>query len=277
MINVMNIEGIVIGSGIIAVLYFSHRYAWWRPAVPWRAPRVLMYHMVSEHRPGTRFNKLRVPPENFRQQVAWLSKKGFSFIFASELFRKESTGERAVCLTFDDGYRDNLLEADKVLAEFGGKATLYLVEERDGGWSSKKKAHHADDELASEPKLTDEEVRELLSSGRWELGGHTRTHANLNQLTPEEAREEIASARESFREQFACEPPTFAYPFGIFGDEHVALVREAGYLGAVTTEAGISKFPLDDPFRIRRIKVSGKEGMLGFMMRMRGGKRGLSK
>ena len=273
----MSYGEIATGIGVAAALYGSHRYAWWRPPVTWQTPRVLMYHMISEHRPRTRFNKLRVPPKAFRQQVAWLGKKGFSFGFASELFGNKPPSGKIVCLTFDDGYRDNLLEADKVLAEFDGKATLYLVEERDGGWSSKKKNHHGDDELGSEPKLSDDEVRDLLTTGRWELGGHTRTHANLNQLSPEEAKEEIVSAKETFREKFSCEAPTFAYPFGIFNNEHVTLVREAGYLGAMTTDAGISPLPLQDPYRICRIKVSGKEGMLGFLMRMRSGKRGLTK
>jgi peptidoglycan/xylan/chitin deacetylase (PgdA/CDA1 family) len=270
------ITPLLAGLSILTLLWFSWRYAWWRPATSWNRPRVLMYHMVCCHRPGTRFNKLRVPPDEFRKQVSWLRRKEFTFLHASELLAT-SLPMPAVCLTFDDGYRDNLLEADRILAEYEGKATLYLVTEREGSWSSKKKAHHPDDELASEPKLSDEEVRELLATGRWELGGHTTTHANLSKISTEDARREILAARQDFAERFGVIPPTFAYPFGIYESRHCRMAEEAGYLAAVTVEPGVMGSPPLSPYEIPRVKISGKEGMPGFLLRMRGGKRGLSK
>lgn len=263
------------GTGVATAAWLSVRYAWWRPAVDWKSPRVLMYHMVSPHRRGARFNKLRVPPEEFARQVGWLNEQGFRFVFASELVGSEAVPERSVCLTFDDGYEDNLTQADPVLAEFGAKATLYLVADRTGGWSSKKKAHHADDELANEPKLSDEQVRKMLASGRWELGGHTTSHANLAAIDSAEANQEIAESRDLFEKAYGVDSPTFAYPFGIYKPEHVELVRAAGYSAAVTTEAEIAAYPYVAPFEIPRVKVSGKDSLLDFKLRMRGGRRGL--
>ncbi len=258
--------GAALGAG------WSWRHAWWRPAVDWRRPRVLMYHMIREPIPGARFNKLRVRPAIFERQVRLLRDRGFSFVFASELF-EGALPAKPVCLTFDDGYADNLLAADPVLERYGAKATLYLVEEREGGWSSRKKTHHSDDELAAEAKLSDEQVRQMAASGRWELGGHTKTHANLPALCDEAAREEILSARRSFPERFGAEARTFAYPFGLFEERHAAMVREAGYLSAATTEAGIVD-PGGDAMRAPRVKVSGKDSLLDFSLRLRGGRRG---
>lgn len=266
----------VVVAAFAAGLWWSTRIAWWRRPLPWRRPRVLMYHMVREHRPGARFNKLRVRPAAFERQVAWLRDNGFTFVFASRHFEGDPLPERAVCLTFDDGYADNLLAADPVLERHGACATLYLVEAREGGWSSKKNAHHGDDELASEPKLTDEQVRALLATGRWELGGHTRTHALLTALPDDEAREEIASARASFADKYGVTPPTFAYPFGIFDESHARMASEAGFIGAMTTEAGIPD-AATDPMMTPRVKVSGKDGMLAFRVRLRNGRRGWRK
>jgi len=273
---ILTAAALLIALGVAFGLWWSARYAWWRPPVPWSRPRVLMHHMVREHIPGARFNKLRVPPEKFERQVAWLARNGFTFVFASRLFEGEPLPERAVCLTFDDGYADNLLAADPVLERHGARATLYLVEDRAGGWSSRKKAHHADDELASEPKLTDEQVRALLATGRWQLGGHTRSHPVLTDLPPDEAKEEIASARASFADNYGVTPPTFAYPFGIFDESHARVAREAGFIGAMTTDAGIPDAETN-PMATPRVKVSGKDGMLAFRIRMRTGKRGLRK
>lgn len=264
--------GVAIGAGA----WWSARHAWWRPATSWDRPRVLMYHMVREHRSGTRFNKLRVRPVMFEKQIAWLRERGFTFVFASELCGS-ALPERGVCLTFDDGYEDNLLAADPVLERFGAKATLYLVGERDGGWSSKKKTHHADDELASEPKLSDDQVRSMVASGRWELGGHTRTHTNLPELDDDAALEEIMWARREFPARFGVEGATFAYPFGLYNDRDAAMSREAGYACAVTTQPGIPDPTVLDPMRVPRVKVSGKEGMFDFALRVRTGRRGWRK
>lgn len=265
----------IAGAGALAgAAWFSDRYAWWRRAEPWDRPRVLMYHMVRAPIAGARFNKLRVAPADFKNQMDWLARNGFNFVFASRLFSPEPLPERTVCITFDDGYADNLTAADPVLAAVGGRATLYLVEDRAGGWSSKKKAHHADDELRDEPKLTDDEVRALLATGRWEIAGHTRTHAHLPSLSAVKARDEIASARSAFAEKFGVRPATFAYPFGVFTDEHAAIVREAGYAGAMTTDPGVPTWPIADPMRVPRVKVSGRDGMFAFRLRMRTGRRG---
>lgn len=255
--------------------WLSVRYAWWKPPADWRYPRILMYHMVREHRPGAKFNKLRVPPPAFAEQLRWLSSQRFHFIFASQLFHDRNLPERSVCLTFDDGYADNLTAADPLMAQFGAKATLFLVRDRATGWSSRKKAHHSDEELQSEPKLTDDQVRAMLGSGRWELGGHTRTHANLQALSPAEARDEIAGASEEFPRIFGQSVPTFAYPFGIYGDDHVAMVRAAGFAGAFTTEPGISPWPPTDPWEVSRIKVAGNDSLAAFRIRIRTGKRGV--
>ena len=204
-------SAVLLGAGGAAAaalglgIYQSTRYAWWTRPRPWTWPRVLMYHMVCDPRPGTRFNKLRVPPAQFERQVRWLKAQGFTFVPASALIRPADLPPKPVCLTFDDGYRDNLEHADPVLERYGACATLYLVGDRSGGWSSKKKAHHADDELADEPKLSDDEVRQLVATGRWELGGHTRTHANLPALGDDEAQSGINYSRTQF-------PDTFGVP-----------------------------------------------------------------
>ncbi|GAB5413899.1 MAG: polysaccharide deacetylase family protein [Congregibacter sp.] len=266
-----------IGTAVLLALaaglaiWINRRYAWWRPTVDYRHPRILMYHMVSAHRPGAQFNKLRVTPESFETQIAYLQANGWRFGFMSEL---ADLPEKSVVLTFDDGYADNLHHADVILQRYGAKATLYLVEDRfDRDWSTSKKAHHDSGELMQEPKLSDEEVRAMLASGRWELGGHTRTHVNLPRLDMPERRAEIAESRASLARAFGQAMLSFAYPFGIYGAEDVALVREAGFQYAVTTEEGIARDLQTQALELPRIKVSGKDSLLDYRLRLRTGKR----
>lgn len=257
---------------------FCWRFAWWQRPVPYRHPRILMYHMVSPRRPGARFNKLRVHPSAFERQLQWLVAQGWRFVFLSELDAEKRPGEKTVALTFDDGYRDNFLAAHPLLEKYGGKATLFLVEDRiDRDWSVAKNPRHADGELRREPKLTDDDVRTMLASGVWELGAHTVTHPLLPNLDAAAKALEIAGAKTALARRFGTPVESFAYPFGIFGDADRDAVANAGYRWAVSTNAGISTDLRADAHVLRRIKVSGGDGLFVFRSSLRTGRRGVSK
>jgi peptidoglycan/xylan/chitin deacetylase (PgdA/CDA1 family) len=258
----------------VLMAWFSIRHAWWRRTKPYGQPRVLMYHMTRDPVPGARFNKMRVPPAMFRRQVEWLKREGWEFCFLSEIMENTEPAAKRVALTFDDGYRDNFMNAFPVLKEFGAKATLFPVINREDGydWSAKKKASHDGGELGTEPKLSDDEIGVMLASGLIELGGHTISHANLPTLPDDEAWEEIHGCKAALETTFKVPVRTFCYPFGIAGEREVALARKAGYIGAVTTEQGVGN---NHPFLVPRVKISGTEGMFSFRLRIRTGKRGL--
>ncbi|MCP8686265.1 polysaccharide deacetylase family protein [Marinobacterium sedimentorum] len=259
---------------LLASAVFSHRYAWWRPAVDNSHPRILMYHMVSEHRPRARFNKLRVPPAMFEYQVRWLKQNGWHFALMSELADPAALPAKTVLLTFDDGFEDNYRNAHPILQKYGACATLYLVVDRfDRDWSTSKKAHHDSGELMHEPKLSDDQVRAMLASGCWELGGHTRTHANLARLDAIGKKAEIADGREQLEQRFDAPVRSFAYPFGIYDAQDVRLTEAAGFDNAVTTVEGIDADICARRFELSRVKVSGKDSRLAFRLRMRTGRR----
>jgi peptidoglycan/xylan/chitin deacetylase (PgdA/CDA1 family) len=261
---------------VAGALWFSLRYAWWRPAVGWRCPRILMYHMIAEARPGARFNGLRVAPQTFERQLRWLREHGWHSFTVSELVQQAGAlPDKAFAISFDDGYADNLHRALPLLMKYRCKATLYLVVDRfDRDWSSERKAHHNQGELGREPKLSDAQVCELLDSGYVELGSHGLTHANLERLGEQAVRRELEQSKRELEQRFARTVTSFAYPFGLYRPAQVELVRQAGYLSAVTTHEGI-----DDPagwnsLELSRIKISGKDNWLAFLLRMRGGLRG---
>lgn len=257
---------------VLILLIWSSQYQWWRRTVSYQHPRILMYHMVSQHRSGAKFNKLRVPPEQFERQIAYLAENGWTFAHVSEL--KNALPAKTVVLTFDDGYRDNLEYAHPILARHKAKATLYLVEDRfDRDWSTAKKAHHDSGELMQEPKLSDAEVETMLASGVWELGAHTLTHANLPATEPQQRADEVTQGRTVLQQKFNQSIPSFAYPFGIYDAEDVRLAEQAGYDFAVTTKEGIDSLPYAKPLELKRIKVSGKEGLWSFKLRLRTGRR----
>lgn len=271
----MMVTAIAIAATLL--IWFSSRFGWWLPAKPDNQPRILMYHMVSESPPGAKFRGLRVTPGLFRRQIAYMARTGWQFVTMNELMAfGDQLPARVAAITFDDGYRDNLTHALPVLKEFNAKATLYLVVDRQNrDWSVAKKAHHNSGELAREPKLTDEQVRELLASGLIELGSHTLTHPNLPASDAGQRWQEITQSKQTLERDFGVAVNSFAYPFGLYDPTDVELVKNAGYSNAVTVTQGVESQRLNRRFELSRVKISGKEGMLGFRMRLRRGIRGV--
>ena len=260
---------------LLGLVWFSLRYAWWRPAVDYRYPRILMYHMIAAARPGARFNGLRVSPQLFERQLRWLSGQGWHSFTVSELVAQaDRLPEKSFAITFDDGYADNL-QALPLLKKYQCKATLYLVVDRfDRDWSIQRKPHHDGGELQREAKLSDEQVQELLDSGCVELGSHSMTHANFLRLDSEVVNRELIESKKALEKRFGIPISSFAYPFGLYSPKQLGLVKQAGYSSAVTTREGIEDAASWKPLELRRIKISGKDGWLAFVLRMRGGRRG---
>lgn len=259
---------------LVLMIAFSVKYAWWKPAVDWKRPRVLMYHMVREHIDGAKFNKLRVQPIEFEKQVAWMKAEGFHFVTMQEL--QDNWGkhpEKTVAITFDDGYLDNLENAYPILEKYQAKATIYVVVDRhDRDWSTYKKAHHNSGELARESKLNDEQVHFLAQSGIVEIGSHTLTHANLDKLSDAECLVELRDSKAQLEQLTQKSVMSFAYPFGIYSQRDVAIAKQVGYSNAVTTKEGIDS---DSPdfMQLQRIKISGKDSMFAVKLRLKLGKR----
>ena len=91
--------------------------------------------------------------------------------------------------------------------------------------------------------MDERQVRSLRGCGM-AVGAHTVTHPILTRLTPDDASREIRDCKAQL-EKLLSEPVTlFAYPNGKaardYAPEHVAMVRQAGFRAAVTTNWGVS-------------------------------------
>lgn len=102
--------------------------------------------------------------------------------------------------------------------------------------------------------MTFDQVRELCRAGM-DIGGHTVRHPILAKLPTVQAREEIVQGKEMLEEIISEPVRLFAYPNGKpdsdYRAEHVAMVRELGFEGAVSTSWGAQKTN-DDVFQLPR-------------------------
>ncbi len=88
---------------------------------------VLMYHRVAQ--PMVDPWNLSVAPDLFDRQIAMLAKR-YRLVPLDELperLHRDRGGPPLVAVTFDDGYRDNLVVARPILEKHGCPATLFVT------------------------------------------------------------------------------------------------------------------------------------------------------
>lgn len=120
--------------------------------------------------------------------------------------------------------------------------------------------------------LTWEQAREMCGRGLFAAGSHTVSHPVLSATPAEEARGEVLAAAERIQEVIQERPGLFAYPSGQsgdFGEEHAAMVREAGHVCACTTEPGTNQAGCD-LYRLKREPIPGNEPFHMFALRVAG-------
>lgn len=251
--------------------HFVSRLAFWRAARQglgaerWeRATRgvpVLMYHAFGERDEGDRYVISRRALSRQLRLLRLLGYRGVEFAELSRCLRERRLPpRRAVAITIDDGYLDNLEVAAPVLRRHGFPATVFLVSGKLGGvndWT-------AAGALANRPLLSVAQARELRERGV-SLGAHTRTHPELPQQSDESVREQVGGSRRDLEQALGGEIATFAYPFGLFDERAVSAVEEAGFDGACTVEPRLVSL-LDDPLRVPRIEVRAGESLPRFLL-----------
>ena len=101
--------------------------------------------------------------------------------------------------------------------------------------------HAARCALPDDLMMRSSQVKQLRHAGM-EIGGHTVNHPILAALDDLAARDEIVAGKQTLENLLGSQVPLFAYPNGGPGTDFlardVALVRAAGFEGAVTTSSG---------------------------------------
>ncbi|MEU5884618.1 polysaccharide deacetylase family protein [Spirillospora sp. NPDC047279] len=206
---------------------------------------VLMYHSIREHPPRETAG-LAVRPGAFADQMALLADRGFTPIPFSALRGGGDLPRRPVVITFDDGYADFHEHALPVLDGHGFTATVFVTT----GWLADAGADAAGRPL--DAMLSWAQVGEATAHGI-EIGGHSHSHPQLDQLGDAALRDELTRNRGLLEDRLGRPVRTMAYPFGYSSVRVRRAVRAAGYDAACSVENRLGG--VDDVLAIPRLTV----------------------
>ncbi|WP_075736055.1 polysaccharide deacetylase family protein [Streptomyces acidiscabies] len=209
---------------------------------------ILMYHAISAE-PSAATRELSVSPEAFARQMELVAARDFTPLTTAALATRWRSGRplppRPVLITFDDGYEGVHRHALPVLAQLGFPATLFVST----GWI--KGAY--DTGGALDTMLDWEQIRQLADADV-EIGGHSHSHPQLDQLNDAALRGELTRCRDLLADRLGAPPVSFAYPYG-YSDRRVrTAVRENGFAQALAVGNSLAR-RAQGPYALRRITV----------------------
>lgn len=200
---------------------------------------VLLYHSVTDD-PGR--DRFAVSRETFEAHAAAVKSSGRVTLRISELAtairERRRFSQRAVALTFDDGFADTY-DAVYSLLERGLSSTVYVTTS----------------EVGAPDRLTRSQVAELAHIPEIEIGAHAVHHRYLDELHDRELADETKLSKSQLEDMTQMSIRSFAYPHGAYDERVRQAVIDAGYGSAVAVKNAISH-AVDDTFAIARWTVT---------------------
>ncbi|MFD9940592.1 polysaccharide deacetylase family protein [Nonomuraea sp. NPDC059023] len=225
---------------------------------------ILMYHSVTD-RPNEATRPLAVRPGDFAEQVAYLADGGYTPMTFADLvaaLNHNQVPQKAVVITFDDGYADFHSHALPVLERRRMPATIFVT----SGWLA-----DAGKDAAGRPlddMLTWGQAREAAASGI-EIGGHSHSHPQLDQLADAELRQELRRNKGLLEDKVGTPVVTMAYPYGYSSARVRREVRKAGYFAACAVSNAIAA-DRHDVLAVPRLTVARRTSMDRFRRAVEG-------
>jgi peptidoglycan/xylan/chitin deacetylase (PgdA/CDA1 family) len=207
---------------------------------------ILMYHYVSPlPADADRIRTdLTVSPELFRQHMQYLYDNDYTTVSLHDLYAALMVGaplpERAIALTFDDGYIDHYQYVFPILREFGFTGTFFII----SGITDRQSYGH----------MNWAQIEEMSRAGM-SMEPHTIDHIQLNQRSHDELVYQILGSIETLEAHTGRPARIFSYPSGRYDAATLRVLRTTQIWLAVSTRNGRTHTP-NRRLNLSRIRIS---------------------
>ena len=206
---------------------------------------VLMYHAVSDDI-WSSIGELFVSPSSMEEQLAYIVDNGYDAIWFEDLSHIEDY-DKPVILTFDDGYEDNYTELFPLLKKYGVKATIFVIA------SAPNNQQHM---------ATEQQIREMSTSGLVSIQSHSYTHPDMDGLDYEGTKYEMEQSKKVITRIAGKEPLVLCYPTGRYNDYTLQLGPDY-YMFGIKMNGGLYNTS-ENPFLVSRYYVSRYTDLYSF-------------
>jgi biofilm PGA synthesis lipoprotein PgaB len=273
----------------LALLLLALLPCGWQSALAATAEKftILSYHEVADARDALD-RSYAVAPTMFVRQLDWLRNHGYHFVSVDDVLADEAgrrpLPDKAVLLTFDDGYKSMYEHAWPILKAWKIPSLVAVV----GSWEDDSTQVDFDGKIIPRDKLMSwKELRQLADSGLVEIGSHSfDLHRGIagnpqGNMQPagitrrwlgagpgyesesayrKRVEADLARSSADIKAHIGRAPRVIAWPYGRYNRElHEAAERHGMRIG-LTLDDGPNQ--ADTPlWRLRRVLVDGSMGI----------------
>jgi peptidoglycan/xylan/chitin deacetylase (PgdA/CDA1 family) len=174
--------------------------------------------------------------DEFEKQMNILHDNGYTTINTQTLYkyirREIKLPRKTVLITFDDGYEGVNKYAYPILKKYGFTATVFLITSK-----------IPENSETFNPDLLQFMSKQSIqnSTDVFEFGSHTDNlhkleadqNSKLVDSTPEEIKTDIYISKQKINTS------VFAYPYGMYSENNIDILKEIGFTMAFTTKEGL--------------------------------------
>lgn len=262
---------------------------------PWPANHymALGYHAVQDNQADQTF--LAVRTDQLLSQLAWLRDNGYQAISVAQILAAKNGGpplpEKAILLTFDDGYQDFATRVLPMLRAFNWPAVLAPV----GAWldtPASQAVQFGNVPVARSMFLSRADLQQVAQSPLVEIAAHTYNHhyglvanpqgntlpamANRRYLAEQQRyesagefearlRADVAAISQTLASVSGTAPRVWVWPYGAVNGVAQRIIREAGYELFLTLENGLAHAAQTD--LVPRMLMSGRDDIRSMAQR----------
>jgi len=179
--------------------------------------------------------ELEVTVDYLERKIIEYKSSGYSFVSIDDIFNFHFSffdSRRWVCITFDDGYRDNHTLAYPMLKRLGVPFTVYVttgfIDNLSPMW------WYPGEQLG----ISTEELKTMDADPLCTIGAHTVSHPRLDTLTREQQYREIAESKQTLEALLGHEIKHFSFPHGAHNEDTLSICRELGFQTVVQSWGG---------------------------------------
>lgn len=193
---------------------------------------ILLYHHVATDTPPS----TSISPADFRGHLQYLEDNNFNVIPLNDMIEGLKSGkplpDKAVAITFDDGYSSIYSEAFPLLQSFGYPFALFLSTEP----INNKQRNY----------MNWDQVREMAAAGTL-IGNHLVDHPYMLQRNPGEdeqqwlqrQRQQLLQAEETIAAETGQSHRYLAYPYGEYDPAIKTMLAEEGFVGFAQSSGAV--------------------------------------
>jgi len=216
---------------------------------------ILCYHAIKEKK-----DPYSLSPATMSEEIKRLKEAGFTFVTFDDVKSGNITGVRNILVTIDDGNESVWDAYRRIMKPNGIKPVLGIYPAIIG------RMKYA---------LTWEQLKTLKEEGCY-IAAHGYNHMYLSSKYYKENivqfKKEIYLSKKVLEQRLNMNIDAMIYPFGVFSDEAVMHMKDAGYKYGFSLERHMARIPFTDPFNIPRYMLTkpSQKGTIALIIKKSG-------